>query len=647
MQKVLFQNFLILFLSFVLNVNFAQVNNDSLNSILSSLSPKEKISFLGEQCWKYREIDTEQSIFFGKKALRIADSLNIDHDVAKICNFVGVAHIHYKFGLKHSIKYFHQALEVGLRTKDTIQIAYAYNNLGDAFYVTGNMPLSLEYSNTALELFRKLDSQKGIAYSYINLAVIFRFEKKFSLSHKYLKDVINIRTEISDKMGVASAYLEIAKTFTEEQKYDSALLYYNKSLDLQSALDNKSYMAQSLVGLGSINYAKENYTNAVMNFKEAFNLFDARNLDYWIISSKLGLALCYSKINRRKEGENELNEALTLSKKIGILSKVMDTYETYAKFYMNVKDIEASTNSFNKFTALYDSLYSVNQYEILNEIQSKFLITQRLNQSKQQLEIEKTKELSFFIISSLMLIIVIILVWRNFSTRKLNNELAELNNSKEKLFSIIAHDLRNPFYSLMSFLDLMKTGELTTAERDDIIKNMDITTSNTYQLLENLLNLSSSRTGKIDFLPVKINIKDPIFRQIKLLQTQLKLKKIELSTSFAAEELTVDPNMFEIIIRNLITNAIKYSKENGQIFIRSYEENGIVKVSVSDKGIGMNDNIKKQLFNSDFVKSTWGTAGEKGTGLGLGLCKEFIEKHNGKITVKSEIGVGSEFVISF
>lgn len=245
-----------------------------------------------------------------------------------------------------------------------------------------------------------------------------------------------------------------------------------------------------------------------------------------------------------------------------------------------------------------------------------------------------------------MVFMLALLAWRYVSNRILNKKLQLLIDTKDKLFSIISHDLRSPFSVLIGYIEILQDEDLTENERKEIVEGLDQVTQNTYSLLENLLNLSASQRGDLDFSPQFVAMEEIIIEVKSSVAGQLKNKSLTLSQNLDVNEIYADRNMLEIIIRNLVTNAIKYSNINGIITVNSKATQESIQLSVADNGIGMDEETREMLFKTDFVKSQKGTAGEKGTGLGLSLCKEFVNKHNGTIKVYSQPGVGTEFIIN-
>lgn len=227
-----------------------------------------------------------------------------------------------------------------------------------------------------------------------------------------------------------------------------------------------------------------------------------------------------------------------------------------------------------------------------------------------------------------------------------NIELQKINADKDYFMSILAHDLKSPFNSILGFLDLLITN-LNEYDIDEIKKQLTFVNNSAlcvFNLLEDILLWALSKSGKLPFEPKIIDFKLIFDGVSEILKPNADYKNITI-TVVEIEKITVfaDNNMLNTILRNLISNAIKFTNNGGNITISAQQNNSHVTISISDNGIGIAPEIISKLFDITQIYSTKGTAQEKGTGLGILLCKEFVEKHGGKIWVTSELGIGSEF----
>ena len=229
------------------------------------------------------------------------------------------------------------------------------------------------------------------------------------------------------------------------------------------------------------------------------------------------------------------------------------------------------------------------------------------------------------------------------------SQLRELNSTKDRLFSIIAHDLRSPFNAILGLSELLinKTKDTDVSVLEKYLGIINSSAKNTLVLLDNLLAWANSQTGKNVCKPEKSSLHAIVSEILNGSQSIAKIKNISINY-IQTEDLEVhaDVNMLKTILRNLISNAIKYTHTNGEITISAEQGLNAVEIMVSDNGVGMNDETRNKLFEIDAHITTLGTADEKGSGLGLILCKEFVEKHGGEIWVNSELGIGSTFIVS-
>jgi signal transduction histidine kinase/ligand-binding sensor domain-containing protein len=232
---------------------------------------------------------------------------------------------------------------------------------------------------------------------------------------------------------------------------------------------------------------------------------------------------------------------------------------------------------------------------------------------------------------------------------KIQQKLAESNSTKDKFFSIIAHDLRSPFNALLGFMELLTTDyeSFTETEKKQAIKSMRNSTEKLYNLLENLLTWSRSQRGIIEMNQERFNLKEAVNETLAILQETASRKSIKFDYATDADEVYVfaDRNMLLTVVRNIVSNAIKYSKPNDNITINIQDGERYAELEIRDNGIGIGEQDKAKLFRIEEQFTRKGTANESGTGLGLIICKEFIEKNKGHIQVQSELGHGTSFLL--
>ncbi|WP_405352086.1 ATP-binding protein [Nonlabens sp. Asnod3-H03] len=228
-------------------------------------------------------------------------------------------------------------------------------------------------------------------------------------------------------------------------------------------------------------------------------------------------------------------------------------------------------------------------------------------------------------------------------------QLKHLNATKDKIFSIIAHDLRSPFNHIIGFSELMLENSTNKdhSQDSDCIKIINSTAKNTLNLLDNLLNWAYTETGKLSYRPENINITNIITQVVDFKTSIAQAKNITITYNAVQDiEFYTDSNLLKTVLRNLISNAIKFTNPNGSINITALQKDKFLEIAVIDTGVGMSTEHMTDLFNLTTHKSQPGTEGEKGSGLGLILCKEFVEKMHGTLWVESVVNKGSTFKFS-
>ncbi|NOU47671.1 MAG: PAS domain S-box protein [Bacteroidales bacterium] len=235
-----------------------------------------------------------------------------------------------------------------------------------------------------------------------------------------------------------------------------------------------------------------------------------------------------------------------------------------------------------------------------------------------------------------------------FQLAKQTDELRELNSTKDKFFSIIAHDLRSPFSAILGLSGLLSSNfsEFDSKTIEDSVNEIDKASKKAFSLLENLLEWARSQTGKMEFLPEKFDMVSLINEAVGVAQTFAKKKGVMLSAIMPDKlDVFADKNMIHTILRNLISNALKFTPQHGKVVVTMYSTKHHIVFSVADSGVGISKANIEKLFKIDKSFTNPGTNNEKGTGLGLVLCKEFVQMHKGEIWVESELGKGSTFLV--
>jgi len=551
----------------------------------------------------------------------------------------------YKISLNYfDITDFNKALEYAIKSAN-IQIihnndknlATTYNFIGRIHNNLKNSDLAEEYFIKSLNLFSKENDIQGMSIALNNLGIVFNEKKDNPKAIEYYTKSLDYSKQLNDDEGISTAMNNIGLIYVELGEIKKGIDYYFQSLAYSSRF-----------------FDKDNYANTLNNIAAAY--LSADNLE---------------------KAEEYVKQSLKYSKNITALNFIQESYQILSRIHSKKGDYRTAYEYQGIQLAYNDSLFIQQKTSSIAEMQTRFETEakekeiQLLKKDKEisELEFDRHKILQKYLILSLFLFIVLVFVIlysqkrrrkANFllsiknkeleiANRKLKESeknLMELNATKDKFFSIIAHDLKNPFNALLGFSELLEKS-YDTCTQDEIKEYIGViyeSSQSLFKLLDNLLQWSRTQTNSIAYHPEQFEILPLINQEVTLLHINAEKKRIEIKVH-AIESITAfaDKNIISSVIRNLISNAIKFTNTNGYVEVSVKELATEVEVSISDSGIGIDSDDLDKIFQLNSSISNKGTANEDGTGLGLLLCKEFTEMNHGRIWAASNKGKGSTF----
>ncbi|MBU0473137.1 MAG: tetratricopeptide repeat-containing sensor histidine kinase [Bacteroidetes bacterium] len=614
-------------------------------------NPKNEVNKFLDSCWYYRTSNPLLALDFGNKALNLIEENEYTELKPKTLNFLGV--VQRKLGdLSKSYDYFMKALNLANELKDSAQIGYTYNNLADYYLKKASYSIALENVLISYQIFKNLNHKIGMAYSLNYLGEIYIHHGDYNKALKYLEEASALRLEIDDKRGYSNSLVNIGLIHFKQNNYELARDYYKKAIKINNAIKYKKGRSTILSLYGDIYFAIKNYKIAVNSFKAALKFAKSANDKAGVIENSNKLGLVYLKLGKFSDAKNLFEDALNSANESGHLDQEMLSYLYLSQYNAEIKQFEASLKYLNKYIILKDSIYSNENMGRFADLQTLFETQNKEMENKilkKEVSFEKTTNNYLLIISLVVIILILVLISKYKAQNKTNNLLKELNDSKDKFFSILAHDLKNPFQALMGYTDMLNDDfdEFSNEEIKNSINSLQKISHNVYELLEGVLEWSRAQTGRMEFNPTLFKLSEESNSVIQLYSQNAINKGISL-TSNVNESIIIfsDRNMIKTIIRNLVSNGLKFTDNGGYVKIFAEKTKHDIKVIVEDSGIGMNQNVVDNLFKIDIHHTTTGTEGEVGTGVGLMLCHELVKHHNGKIWAESQLGVGSKFIFT-
>ena len=639
---------------FLLAATFLSVNSQSKDSLLNSLSqlsPGQQVEQLIDMAWKNRSSDPSIALEYGQKALDICNNNELKKQ-PEILNILGV--VYRNIGeLETSYEHYKEALKLATEYSDSSQVAYSNNNIGGYYRLIGSYSKAIEYMLQAMRVFERIGDKQGVGFCAINIGILFRRQDEYDKARQYLNRTIEIRQELNDRQGLALALNQIAEIDFQEKKYDKAKENYEDLLEIYKEINEEKGIAAVYAGLGGVYFQMKKYYIALDYRTKALSIDRKINNKYGVITNLTNLGNIFTQLRNFTEAEKNLSEALQFVREAGYLDLEMDVYKSFSNLALAKKDYKNAFEFHQKKDIIRDSLFNEEKVEIITDFTTAYESDKKeLENSilKKDIEYEKVLRYSFIII--LFLIIILGGVnWRRIrSHKKANKLLKELNITKDKFFKILAHDLKNPFNTIMGYSEILieDFNEMKEDEKLQLIKDMNNSSKKLYRLLENLLRWVDTQSGTLQLRPMKINLYEAVEEVLNLFYHVAADKELKVINTISKEQIVfIDENSLNFILRNLFNNAIKYSRKSGAIVWGVEDPGGDeIILSLKDEGIGIKEEDQYKIFNLEKIHSTLGTENEAGTGLGLVLVKEFIEKNGGKIWFETEAGKGTTFFVA-
>lgn len=608
------------------------------DSLLVDLKGKERVDQLNKLATDLRESDQTLAMEYSMEADSLA---KVIHDLsARSRALENIGWIYYRKGnWQKSFEYSSKAYELALDSKDKLQAARLMNNMGALYYEQKNHPKSIEQFRKGYILATEVDDLYTRIRSLNNMALNFIQTRELDSALYYANYSIQLNNEAGTPYLTSFAHRVIGDVFLAKAQYDTAQAIFQKSLEMARTQGVKSFEAGILHRLGNA----------------------------FLLDNKLEKA----------------KEILEYSVKFCLENQYLDELSSSYKYLYQVYEKEGNLpkafSNQSLYLLYYDSLVNKNNRDRLALVQGMFeedlanselelLKAQNENQSL-RLATSRRYTLFFAIAAVLVAALGIWMYLLNLKVTKVNRDLSvqqlkiaeqnqeleqqsaqlkSINETKNKLFSILGHDLRGPIGQIKSVVDLMLQDQLEKEEFFELMNYLKKDIDSVNFTLNNTLKWSMAQMEGFEVNPIKFNLFDVVQNSLDLLQASIKEKDLVVFNQLKNETFAFgDPDLVEVVVRNLINNAVKFSNPGDAITIYAERSKDFLELYILDQGIGMSqEQIDEILSEQNMLsKSKPGTQKEKGSGLGLQLVKDFVKMNGGKIEIDSHLGHGTKFCV--
>lgn len=585
----------------------------SLELGIEALEISKELSYTKGKAFAIHNVGTAKAVLgrFDHGMIDLIEASKIREEIGDfeglVSTYNNIGHIYSEMGndLK-ALEFFEKALEFQQKTGLKKDLGIVLNNVGHVNYRSGNFDIALTFFYQALEANIQDGDERGIAASKGNIGTVYRSMGEAKRALEYHLESLSVIQKFNDKFGEVNTLRSIAQDYLELKQIDKATSFAIKSLKLAQEMGSLSEEKNTAGLLAEIYSIVGNFKESAKYYKIESRLkdsiFSIEKVEY------LGrMQAAFEIENKAKE-----NEFLKKEQEINAKQILLQRYLLYLSgvvIFLAILLIGYIIVANKKVRSANRELTDMNE-EILTQ---------------KEIIQEKVDELD-----------------------KYNQELQKINGIKDKLISVIAHDLKNPFNNISGYSEIIisRLESYTTSELLSFLRIIHENSSKGSMLLENLLHWSRLQTQTLQFSPTELQLSRLVNDEILLIQHIANEKKIAIEQSIDKNfKVFADGNMLKTIIRNLVSNSLKFTRSEGKIAIKAAKDDSCTILSVSDTGIGIDDSVKEKLFTGEAGVTSANLKGEMGTGLGLMLCKDFVDIHKGKIWLESESGNGATFFV--
>lgn len=577
----------------------------------------------------------------------------------------------YNKALKYFIKSNQIAQKQGFKELEM----HTARKIGNVYYFLDDYEKSSEYYYQALSIARKIDNTEGVTYALNNIASNIDKTGNTEKALEMYKEALKIaqKNNLVEAIGILSN--NIGSIYLQEGAYDSALDQFNMGLSYANKTNDFRSLAAYNNNIATVYMKKEKYDEARKFFMRSYYDYKKIGNRQRLAGFNLNYAELMMKTGKLDSALIYMEKARQLNQELNSTSLTSMYYEMKHLYYMQVDSFQKALQAYKQHTSLDDSLVNLRTREKIHKLNKVYAEQeQQLQLTKLQEQQEKLRVYLWSVVGLAVLVISVI-IWAFVGQRKWNTKLKkqnlrfisqqrelaqknkelqesqekleEVNKDRNQLFSIISHDLRSPFNSLLGFSEMLVEEVREGRDFDSIemmTENIYKSSMQLFELIQNLLEWANSERGKIQFKPEKIIMHKIANENIRLASHTARQKGVNIINDINRKiTVNADLNMLNTILRNLIFNSVKFTARNGYVKLYAEDRENDVKVSIEDNGMGMSKEEKERILYSEDTFSKEGTNKEKGAGLGLVLVKNFLKKHDGQLEIESTLNKGTAF----
>ena len=544
------------------------------------------------------------------------------------------------------------ALEYYEKTGNEYMTNLLHNNIGGNYFYMGDYENAVAHKMICYEWKIIAGDNVGLSTTLNDLGVIYSQWQKHDMAIRYFEEAEKVERPLNRPLHYANRLSSLAKEYifidiSKSLPLIKEALQYDENIEIQVEKENR--IATHQIIMGDIYFEMDSIGRAADCYQKAFDYFEEKGQPYYMATLLIKLGNLKNKSEQYAQAIALYKQCEEIAEKNNYLRIQRDACISLSETYNKIEPGTLSYVYLKKYTVLNDSIFKETSQQQINDFQVKYETAEKqLEIERQQSEIERQNTRLFLSVGGLIasFLLLAMLGYIILLRTRRNRQLSEINATKDKFFSIISHDLKNPVIAQREALQTLAdhAHRMDKNTLSDFCRKMLKTADGLAELLKNLLAWATIQTDRDMYQPVPFNLITALQPDIEVVKGMAEHKEIDFDVLAPPTAIvTADTNMLVTVVRNLLINAVKFTTAGGKVSLEISESNGKYSVTVSDTGVGMAQEQVQNLFRIDRQHLHKGTAGEQSSGLGLIVCHDMLHKHGSELYVESEEGKGSRF----
>lgn len=656
---------------------------DSLRTRLQNTDDRSRFDILNAIGFEYRYSYPDSTIHYCTQAYELGKQIRLNKNLSRPVSFLGLAYTN-RGDYKKSLEFHELAIKIATEQNDSIQLGHSYNNLGRMFFDGGDWARAFNNFLSSKEIFELISDKSGLAYVYRSLATVYAAKNDFKNAIEMSEKAYSIRKDLGDHRSLVSSLIEFGLLYQSMGDTKLALDKFKQADALASGINDKVTTAELAMAIAEIQLSENEFEQALEKANTVLATISENTNQKLFIRANLIKGKILIHRNQCAQALPGLERMLVESRKSGNIIYELESLELAANCYEKLGRSDRAQHYRNDYALLNEKIKNTDLLREIDRLQFQLMIEKieaenkslRTTQSNNESLISRQRfqnviltitVISFLIISSVLFLYSrkrrMVNLKLSQQNQKISNqqkviseaneilvtrnrELHELNNEKDSLMSIVAHDLKAPLNRIMGLTRLLEMEGGLSSQQIQYLKMMMAATKSGSDLITDLLDVNYLNESSHKPLSVLVDLKMLLENRINSFKVSADFKSIQIDFSYSISSGFYSvPDYLNRIIDNLLSNAIKFSERHSHVVIHSHVENGWATISIRDSGPGFSDDDKLFLFQRFKKLSARPTEGESSNGLGLAIVKTLVDRLGGEIKLHSSMGSGAEFIL--